>query len=410
MHKLFSCVLLIGFVSVLHAASALNHQMNLLDGNSVNLAERYKDKVVLVVNVASKCGLTPQYKGLQAVYNQKKDQGFAIAAFPCNQFMGQEPGTAAQIRQFCSDNYNVTFDLFEKIEVNGDGASPFYKSLTAMNLKPGGTGKIKWNFEKFLIGKDGAVIGRFGPRTKPSDPALIKAIDDALGSVQTEEENADVIHKHLFILSGQSNMVGLNVPKFFTPLVEKVYHKQKIIVVSDAQGGQPIRRWYKKWKPEQGDEPKATGDLYDRLMKKVKPAIKDQFLETVTFIWMQGEKDAREQHGKVYAASLKGLVEQLSEDLKHKKINVVIGRLSDFDMKNSKYKHWTLVREQQEAFVKAHPSAALVDTDDLNDGLNKKGKEIKNDLHYSVEGYKTLGKRFADESVKLITAQLKKMK
>lgn len=222
----------------------------------------------------------------------------------------------------------------------------------------------------------------------------------ALGSVSSV--NAAGQEKHLFILSGQSNMAGLDPRISFTPTVETTYGKNNVTVVKDAQGGQPIRRWYKMWKPAQGDEPKATGDLYVRLMKKVNAAIKGTKFTTVTFVWMQGERDAREKHGAVYATSLKGLIDQLSDDLGRKDINYVIGRLSDFDMANKKYPHWTMVRKAQVEVADASLRGTWVDTDDLNDGKNKKGKEINNDLHYSVEGYKTLGKRFAEKTIELI--------
>ncbi len=208
--------------------------------------------------------------------------------------------------------------------------------------------------------------------------------------------------KHLFILSGQSNMAGLDPNISFTPSVEKAFGKANVIVIKDAHGGQPIRRWYKKWKPAKGDGPKATGDLYDRLMTKVNAAIKDKKIATVTFLWMQGERDARERHGEVYAASFKGLIEQLSTDLGRKDINFVIGRLSDFDMDNKRYPHWTMVRKAQVGVAEASPRGAWVDTDDLNDGKNKQGKEIKNDLHYSVEGYRTFGQRLADKAIGLV--------
>lgn len=208
--------------------------------------------------------------------------------------------------------------------------------------------------------------------------------------------------KHLFVLSGQSNMAGLNPDISFTPTVEEEFGKENVIVVKSARGGQPIRRWYKKWKPAQGNQPKATGDLYDTLMKKVNAAIKEKKIATVTFIWMQGERDAREKHGDVYADSLKGLIKQLSSDLGRNDVNFVIGRLSDFDLENKKCLHWTKVREAQVLVAKEDPRGDWVDTDDLNDGKNKRGQQIKDDLHYSVEGYKTLGRRFADKSIELI--------
>jgi hypothetical protein len=197
-------------------------------------------------------------------------------------------------------------------------------------------------------------------------------------------------------------MAGLDPNISFTPAVEAEFGKDNVTVVKDAQGGQPIRRWYRKWKPAQGDAPKTKADLYDRLMKKVNAVIKEETFATVTLVWMQGERDAREKHGEVYAASLKGLIDQLAEDLGHKEINYVIGRLSDFDMGDEKYPHWTMVRKAQVAVAEANPRGAWVDTDDLNDGTNKEGKHIKNDLHYSVAGYKTLGERFAKKAIELI--------
>jgi len=207
---------------------------------------------------------------------------------------------------------------------------------------------------------------------------------------------------HLFILSGQSNMAALDPSTSFTPAVQAKFGKEHVSVVKDAVGGQPIRRWYKDWKPASGDAPKGNGDLYDRLMAKVTQATKDKELASVTFLWMQGERDANERHGEVYESSLKGLFDQLQTDLKRDDINVVIGRLSDFDMKNQRYAHWTMVRDIQVKVADGHPRGAWVDTDDLNDGLNKKGRTMKNDLHYSVDGYKTFGIRLADKAIHLI--------
>ncbi len=158
---------------------ALDFTVNSIDGQAVDL-EDYEGQVVLVVNVASKCGLTPQYDGLQAMYEQYKDKGFVVLAFPCNQFGSQEPGSAADIKQFCSTNHKVTFPLFSKIDVNGEDAAPFYKYLTAKEAKPVGSGKISWNFEKFLIDREGHLIHRFAPPTKPSDPELVKAVEAEL--------------------------------------------------------------------------------------------------------------------------------------------------------------------------------------------------------------------------------------
>lgn len=164
--------------------------------------------------------------------------------------------------------------------------------------------------------------------------------------------------KHLFILSGQSNMELLDPKVSFTPAVEAVFGKDNVVVVKDAQGGQPIRRWYKKWKPSQGENPGAPGDLYDRLMEMVNKASKGKKFATVTFIWMQGERDAREKHGEVYAESLRGLLEQLSADLGRQDINFVIGRLSDFDMDDKKYPHWTMVRKAQVEVAEGYPRGA----------------------------------------------------
>ncbi len=220
--------------------------------------------------------------------------------------------------------------------------------------------------------------------------------------VTVSHVNATEQGKHLFILSGQSNMEGLQPEISFTPIVESELGKDNVIVILDADSSQSIRHWYKKWKPKEGNEPKATGDLYDRLLTKVSAEIKGTKVQTVTFVWMQGEQDALEQHGEVYAASLKGLLNQLGNDLGRNDVNFVIGRISDFDLENKQYPHWTLVRKAQVEVAEADPHGAWVDTDDLNDGKDREGKEIKNGLHYSAEGYKTLGKRFAQESIKLI--------
>lgn len=219
----------------------------------------------------------------------------------------------------------------------------------------------------------------------------------AAAPAQQEEAPA-----HLFILSGQSNMAGLNPDLSFTPMVEQHFGKDRVIVVKDAQGGQPIRRWFKGWQAADGSKPETTGDLYDRLMTKVHAAVEGRTLASVTFVWMQGERDAREQHGEVYAASLKGVVDQVAADLEWSEVNCVIGRLSDFDLENKRYPHWTRVREAQVSLADAHAHYAWIDTDDLNDGLNQAGKEIANDLHMSVEGYRVMGERFAKAAISLV--------
>jgi glutathione peroxidase len=134
-------------------------------------------RTLLVVNVASKCGLTPQYTALEKVHQQFASRGFAVVGFPCNQFGGQEPGSAEQIAEFCSQTYGVTFPMFEKIEVNGPGRHPIYASLTAAPDADGEAGDIQWNFEKFLVRPDGSVAARFRPGTPPDSPEVLAAIE-----------------------------------------------------------------------------------------------------------------------------------------------------------------------------------------------------------------------------------------
>ena len=150
-----------------------------IDGKDVSLGE-YKGKVLMLVNVASKCGLTPQYEGLQKIYSKYKDRGLVILGFPANNFMGQEPGTEEEIKNFCSLNYNVTFPLFSKISVKGDDIHPLYKFLTDKETNPEFGGEIKWNFNKFLVDKNGRVIARFEPRVKPESDEVMQAIEKAL--------------------------------------------------------------------------------------------------------------------------------------------------------------------------------------------------------------------------------------
>jgi glutathione peroxidase len=150
-----------------------------LDGSEGQLAQQ-QGNVTLIVNVASQCGLTPQYAGLQRLFEQYGDQGFAVLGFPCNQFGEQEPGSPEEIGQFCETSYGVTFPMFEKIEVNGDGRHALYDELTKAADAEGHTGDIRWNFEKFLIGRDGEVIARFSPLVEPEAPELVSAIEGAL--------------------------------------------------------------------------------------------------------------------------------------------------------------------------------------------------------------------------------------
>jgi glutathione peroxidase len=159
--------------------SALDFKMKSITGQDVNLAE-YKGKVLLMVNVASRCGYTGQYEGLESMYEKYQDKGFAVLGFPCNQFLWQEPGNDAQIAEFCSSKYHVKFPMFSKIEVNGANAAPLYKYLTSVETKPAKKGKISWNFEKFVVGKNGEVVARFAPGTEPDAPEVVAVIDAEL--------------------------------------------------------------------------------------------------------------------------------------------------------------------------------------------------------------------------------------
>ena len=150
-----------------------------LDGQP-NALSSLEGKVTLVVNVASKCGLTPQYEQLEQLQKNYSARGFSVVGVPCNQFLGQEPGTAEEIATFCSSTYGVTFPLTEKIEVNGDNRHPLYESLTPVADEEGVNGDIRWNFEKFLVGRDGSVIARFHPKTAPDADDVIAAIEGAL--------------------------------------------------------------------------------------------------------------------------------------------------------------------------------------------------------------------------------------
>jgi glutathione peroxidase len=155
--------------------SIYEHPVQTLDGSAADLHD-YQDKVALVVNVASKCGLTPQYEGLEKLQKTYGDQGFTVIGFPCNQFLGQEPGTNEEIATFCSTTYGVTFPMFDKIDVNGDDQHPLYAELTQVEDADGAAGDVQWNFEKFLVAPGGAVT-RFRPGVEPEDPAIVAAIE-----------------------------------------------------------------------------------------------------------------------------------------------------------------------------------------------------------------------------------------
>jgi glutathione peroxidase len=150
--------------------NVFDFQATSLDGKPVDLAQ-YRGKVLLIVNTASKCGFTPQYQGLELLYRRYQDQGVEVLGFPCNQFGGQEPGTEAEIGAFCEKNYGVSFPMFAKLDVNGDQAHPLFQHLKSEAPGVLGTEGIKWNFTKFLIGRDGKVVKRYAPQTKPEDIA-----------------------------------------------------------------------------------------------------------------------------------------------------------------------------------------------------------------------------------------------
>ncbi|MER5522669.1 MULTISPECIES: glutathione peroxidase [Streptomyces] len=163
-----------------HSGSPLDVEIGALQGGSADLS-RFAGKAVLIVNVASKCGLTPQYTGLEKLQERYAGQGFTVLGVPCNQFLGQEPGTAEEIAEFCSATYGVTFPLTEKVEVNGAGRHPLYERLVGFADAEGHSGDIRWNFEKFLIGRDGQVVARFSPQTEPESAEVVSAIEAQLG-------------------------------------------------------------------------------------------------------------------------------------------------------------------------------------------------------------------------------------
>ena len=156
-----------------------DHPIHRLDGTPADLTE-YKDKALLIVNVASRCGLTPQYTGLQKLQETYGDRGFTVLGFPCNQFLGQEPGTADEIATFCSTTYGVDFPLFEKIDVNGDDQHPLYAELNQVADSEGHSGDIRWNFEKFVVAPGGEQVVRFNPTVVPEDDKLVETIESVL--------------------------------------------------------------------------------------------------------------------------------------------------------------------------------------------------------------------------------------
>ncbi|MEO0413326.1 MAG: sialate O-acetylesterase [Verrucomicrobiota bacterium] len=214
---------------------------------------------------------------------------------------------------------------------------------------------------------------------------------------------ADESGKHLFILSGQSNMARFKPDSWFTPGVSEVLGADKVIVSFHARGGQPISKWHKQWKSGSGETDVDAGKIYNELMEKTKAKIEGEKIQSVTFIWMQGEADSKAGNSDVYLASLNGLKQQLEKDLERTDINFIIGRLSDSgfyqrrDRKLVENKDWQAVREAQETFADASDSAVWIDTDDLN------GE--KNQLHLiKPDGYAKLGERYVEAAVKLVKA------
>jgi glutathione peroxidase len=161
-------------------ASLYDFKMKAIDGTDQSLSD-YRGKGLLIVNVASRCGLTPQYEALEKLHAEYAPRGFAVLGFPCNQFGGQEPGSNADIKTFCTTTYKVTFPMFSKLEVNGEGRAPLYAWLTSRATQPEGPGDIMWNFTKFVIDRKGSIVARFEPSTAPTAPEVRTAIDTALG-------------------------------------------------------------------------------------------------------------------------------------------------------------------------------------------------------------------------------------
>lgn len=207
--------------------------------------------------------------------------------------------------------------------------------------------------------------------------------------------------KHMFILSGQSNMARFQPNLWFTPQISKVFGGDNIIVSFHAQGGQSISKWYKRWKSSDGETDPDAGKIYDAMMQATEAKMEGEKIKTMTFIWMQGERDSKAQNSDVYLASLNGLKRQLEQDFERNDINFIIGRLSDSgfyrrrDKKRVENPHWEEIRKAQETFADASPRALWIDTDDLN------GE--KQELHLiKPEGYSKLGERYVEAAKKLI--------
>jgi len=192
-------------------------------------------------------------------------------------------------------------------------------------------------------------------------------------------------------------MQGIPINKSFIPIIETTFGKKNVLVVKYAQDGKSIRQWDTNYKSTREEL-----NLYDRLLNKIDAKIKNDSTQTVTFIWMQGESDAKKQLGDTYEKSLIHLYNRLSADLKKEDIHFILGRLNDFDMNNENFPHWTMIRDIQMKVASSHPKFDWVNTDDLNDGVNRNGTILNNDLHMSEKGYEILGKLFAEKAILVI--------
>lgn len=240
-------------------------------------------------------------------------------------------------------------------------------------------------------------------QTKTMNPlSILTAFVAALilaASPSSSAETAQAVH--LILLSGQSNMANMNPDEVFTLEVKKHFGAGNVIVVKVAQKGQPIRRWFKGWRVTGDQNPREIGDIYERLIKEAKAALKGKSVKSVTLVWMQGERDAKEHLSDRYEEAFRGLLEQIKSDLEVKEMNYIIGRLSDAGLGRT---DWDKIRAIQQKLGEAGPHAAWVNTDDLND--NTSGGDAaprkQDDLHYSKAGYDLLAKRYVEKIKALV--------
>ncbi len=225
---------------------------------------------------------------------------------------------------------------------------------------------------------------------------------DTVGQVEKEAEKREASY-HLFILSGQSNMNAINISGSFKDRMISAFGRNQFISVKAAWNGQSIQRWYKDW--PQTNDTHHNADLYDSLMLKVHDAIEGKEIKSYTFIWMQGERDAKDSLGYLYKESLIGLHNQIANELDIDSLHFVIGRINDHDLENINFPDWTKIRDIQVEVANSSSLYGWVNTDDLNDGLNGDGKPIQNILHMTADGYVELGHRFADKAVKLVNGK-----